>query len=92
LRDGQLGSENSRNSHLQDGPKRLPDRQTASPPRFGWTISGNGLLCQPELGFQAELDNGSSLGEGFLRQLAVGGVKSNLFLWGISIRRGMGLS
>jgi hypothetical protein len=28
LRNGQHGPENSRNSHLQDGPKRLPDRQT----------------------------------------------------------------
>jgi hypothetical protein len=28
LRDGQHGPENSRNSHLQDSPKRRPDRQT----------------------------------------------------------------
>ncbi len=42
------------------------------------TISDNELLCQLQVGFRAELDIGSSRGERFLRQLAVGGVKSNL--------------
>jgi hypothetical protein len=28
LRDGQHGPENSRKSHLQDSPKRVPERQT----------------------------------------------------------------
>ena len=28
--------------------------------RFGWTISNYGLLCQLQVGFQAELDIGSS--------------------------------
>jgi len=27
---------------------------------IGWTISDNGLLRQPEVGFQAELDVGSA--------------------------------
>ena len=49
------------------------------------TAVGLGLLCQPQVGFRAELDIGSSRGEGFLRQLAVGRVKSNLFLRGTSI-------
>ena len=49
------------------------------------TISDNGLLCQLQVGFRAELDISSSRGEGFLRQLAVGrvacvvlGAKGNL--------------
>ncbi len=44
------------------------------------TIFDNGLLCQLQVGFRAELDFGSSRGEGFLRQLAVGRVKSNFFV------------
>jgi len=27
---------------------------------FGWTLSENRLLCQPEVGFQAGLDTGSA--------------------------------
>jgi hypothetical protein len=43
-----------------EGPQRRPERQTdrawASEP----TISANGLLCQHEVGFRAELDIGLS--------------------------------
>jgi len=52
---------------------------------LGWTISDNRLLCQPEVGFQAGLDNGSA--EATVRGFRV---KSNISLRGTSIRRGMG--
>ncbi|MFQ5540206.1 MAG: hypothetical protein ACE5FB_07365, partial [Candidatus Binatia bacterium] len=38
-----------------ESPKRVPDRQMGQP-SFVLTISDNSLLCQPEFGFQAELD------------------------------------
>ncbi len=73
---------------FRTAPSGCRTGKRVGPPSF-WTISDNGLLCQLHVGFRAELDIGSSRGEVFLRQLAVGGVKSNLFLRGTSIRRGM---
>jgi len=58
---------------------------------FEPTISDNGLLRQPETGFQAGLDTGSSRGKDLLHQLSVRRVKSNLFLRGTSIRQGVAL-
>jgi len=52
---------------------------------FGWNLSDNRLLCQPEVGFQAGLDTGSA--EATVRGFRV---KSNISLRGTSIRRGMG--
>ena len=48
-------------------PKQLSGgSRLAKEPHFDQTVSENGLLCQPEVGFQAELDVGSSRREGFL--------------------------
>ncbi len=58
---------------------------------FEPTIPDNGLLRQPETGFQAGLDTGSSRGKDLLHQLSVRRVKSNLFLRGTSIRQGVAL-
>ncbi len=40
-----------------ESPKQVPDRQTGQPSFvLGQKVSDNGLLCQPEVGFQAGLD------------------------------------
>ncbi len=48
-----------------EGSQRRPERQTTGLGASKLTISDNGLLCQPQVGFRAELDIGSSRGEGF---------------------------
>ncbi len=65
LRSGHQESKNSQNSH-RSARRREPQAgagQANEPAllRFEWTICDNGLLCQPEVGFQAELGVASIL-------------------------------
>jgi hypothetical protein len=74
-----------------ESPERVPDRQTwPALLRFGRTISDNGLLCQREVGFQAELDVASS--REVMRVFTLAGCRrgqKQSLSAGTSIRRGM---
>ena len=68
LSSGYQESKNSRNSH-RSARRREPQAgagQANGPAhlRFGWAISDNRQLGQPEVGFHAGLDTGSSRGDG----------------------------